>query len=290
MSCFGRAIGYVSNSKRLQAPQMARRRVFRAFRRFGLFPYPCGRAARSGAILRGFNELRDLSRARYNTSMKIIDKPLAEIRPYENNPRRNDGAVDAVAASIKEFGWKVPIVVDRDGVIVAGHTRYKAAKKLGMISAPCIVADDLTPDQVRAFRVADNKTAELAEWDMDALAEELKAIALSPLDIDMEAFGFNDDDLGYGTKLTAEEAHEGKLAEKFGVAPFSVLDARQGSWQERKVAWLALGMRSVLGRGGGKLETQGSIARQRSYSTKKRTAKVLRSTGLCSGKGGTNEQ
>ena len=147
--------------------------------------------------------------------MKIIDKPLTEIRPYENNPRLNDGAVDAVAASIKAFGWKVPIVVDRDGVIVAGHTRYKAAKKLGMTSAPCIVADDLTPEQVRAFRVADNKTAELAEWDLDALAEELKAIDLAPLDINMEDFGFNDTDLAgsdeHSDEIEAEEKYSTKI-------------------------------------------------------------------------------
>lgn len=118
--------------------------------------------------------------------MQIVEKPLSEIRPYENNPRKNDAAVEYVANSIREFGWKVPIVIDKDGVIIAGHTRYKAAKKLGMKSAPCIMADDLTEDQVKAYRLADNKVGELAEWDLDALEEELSGIEL-----DMEEFGFD---------------------------------------------------------------------------------------------------
>ena len=113
-------------------------------------------------------------------------EPIKSIRPYEKNPRRNDEAVDAVAASIKEFGWQQPIVVDRDGVIIAGHTRYKAAKKLKCDTVPVVVADDLTEDQVKAYRLADNKTGELAEWDNALLGEELAELA----DFDMEQFGF----------------------------------------------------------------------------------------------------
>lgn len=113
-------------------------------------------------------------------------EPIKSIRPYEKNPRRNDEAVDAVAASIKEFGWQQPIVVDKDGVIIAGHTRYKAAKKLKCDTVPVVVADDLTEDQVKAYRLADNKTGELAEWDMPMLNEELDDLA----DFDMEQFGF----------------------------------------------------------------------------------------------------
>lgn len=118
--------------------------------------------------------------------MNIIEKGVSELIPYENNPRNNDGAVDAVAASIKEFGFKVPIVIDKDGVIVAGHTRLKAAKKLGMEKVPCIIADDLSEEQVKAFRLADNKSGELAEWNEELLAEELEALQ----DVDMEQFGF----------------------------------------------------------------------------------------------------
>lgn len=120
--------------------------------------------------------------------MNIVEKNIEELKAYEKNPRHNEKAVDAVAASIKEFGWKVPVVIDKDGVIAAGHTRVAAAKKLGIKTVPCIVADDLTEEQIRAFRLADNKTAELAEWDEDLLALELEALR----DFQMEQFGFDD--------------------------------------------------------------------------------------------------
>ena len=119
--------------------------------------------------------------------MNVVMKKIADIHAYENNPRKNDNAVDAVAASIKNFGFKQPIVIDKNNVIVAGHTRVKAALKLGLSEVPCVIADDLTDEQVKAFRLADNKTAELAEWDLDKLSEELKFI-----DMDMEEFGFED--------------------------------------------------------------------------------------------------
>ena len=121
--------------------------------------------------------------------MQIIEKSITEIKPYEKNPRKNDEAVEYVANSIKEFGFKVPIVIDKNGVIVAGHTRYKAAQELGIEKLPCIIADDLTEEQVKAFRIADNKVGELAEWDFDLLGEELDGI----FDIDMLEFGFDSD-------------------------------------------------------------------------------------------------
>lgn len=124
-------------------------------------------------------------------SLKIQEFSVEELKEYEHNPRHNDGAVEAVAASIKNFGFKVPIVIDKDGVIVAGHTRLKAAKKLGMQKVPCIVADDLTPEQIKAFRLADNKTAELAEWDFEALEKELEELSDMSLDFDMSDFGFD---------------------------------------------------------------------------------------------------
>ena len=117
--------------------------------------------------------------------MEIIEMSVEQLKPYENNPRKNDDAVDKVAASIREFGFKVPIIVDKDNVIVAGHTRLKAAEKIGLKTVPVIRADDLTEEQVRAFRLADNKTAELAGWDFSALEEELDNI-----EIDMKQFGF----------------------------------------------------------------------------------------------------
>lgn len=118
--------------------------------------------------------------------MEIKMLKLAELVPYEKNPRKNDEAVKYVQASIKEFGFKVPIVIDKDNVIVAGHTRYKAAKKLKMDEVPCIIADDLSEEQIKAFRLADNKVSEQAVWDFDLLSGELDGI----LDIDMTAFGF----------------------------------------------------------------------------------------------------
>lgn len=119
--------------------------------------------------------------------MNIIDKKIDDLTPYENNPRKNDSAVSKVAASIREFGFKVPIVIDRNNVIVCGHTRYKAAADLGLQSVPCIIADDLTDDQIKAFRLADNKVSEFAEWDFDKLIEELTDIS----DLDMSEFGFD---------------------------------------------------------------------------------------------------
>ena len=141
--------------------------------------------------------------------VNVIYRNTADLLPYANNPRVNDGAVDAVAASIKEFGFKVPIVVDSDGVIVAGHTRLKAAKKLGLDTVPVIVADDLSPEQVKAFRLADNKTAELADWDLGKLDIELGEIE----DIDMNDFGFeeieaNADDFGTDFELPDGDKNE----------------------------------------------------------------------------------
>lgn len=140
------------------------------------------------------------------TTVKDFD--INSIKEYENNPRINDGAVDAVAQSIKDFGFKVPIIIDRDGVIIAGHTRKKAAHKLGMQRVPCIVADDLTPEQVAAFRLADNKTAELAEWDMEKLQQELGNLP----EWDLSAYGFEGEVLDIATAnddaFDVEEAAE----------------------------------------------------------------------------------
>lgn len=121
--------------------------------------------------------------------MKIEYLATTDLIPYENNPRLNDGAVDAVAASIKEFGFQVPIVIDKRNVIVAGHTRLKAAEKLGLSEVPCIRADELTDEQVKAFRLADNKVSEFALWDNEKLNVELSELA--EFDIDMSQFGFD---------------------------------------------------------------------------------------------------
>lgn len=118
--------------------------------------------------------------------MEIESIKIGDIKPYENNPRRNDGAVEAVKASIREFGFKVPLVIDKNNVIVCGHTRFKACKELKWSEIPCIRADDLTDDQIKAFRIADNKVSEIAEWDMERLQVEIDDISLDMSDFGVE--------------------------------------------------------------------------------------------------------
>ena len=142
------------------------------------------RQAPSGAFLFGGN-------------MQIVEKELSWLKPYANNPRDNESAVEPVANSIKEFGFKVPIVATSDGEIINGHTRFKASKLLGLEKVPVIIADDLTDEQVRAFRLADNKVSEFSEWNEDKLRDELKQ-----LEMDMAEFGFEFTEL---TELLEEE-------------------------------------------------------------------------------------
>lgn len=137
--------------------------------------------------------------------MEIVEKKVSELKAYENNPRKNDNAVEAVANSIKEFGFKVPIVIDGNNIIVCGHTRLKAAMKLGMETVPCIIANDLTDEQIKAFRLADNKTAELATWDFSKLFDEIQGINL-----DMTDFGFPNTDQMLEGILEEEEFEEEK--------------------------------------------------------------------------------
>lgn len=118
--------------------------------------------------------------------MNIVELSINEIKPYEKNPRRNDKSVDKVANSIREFGFKVPIVIDKDNVIVCGHTRYKASKLLQLEKVPCVIADDLTEEQVKALRLADNQVGVDSLWDYDLLHGELSEL----LDFDMTDFGF----------------------------------------------------------------------------------------------------
>ena len=142
--------------------------------------------------------------------MEIKMVKVDDLKPYENNPRFNDDAVQYVAKSIKEFGFKVPIVLDKNNVIVAGHTRYKASMELGLKEVPCIVADDLSEEQIKAFRLADNKVSEQASWNYDLLDLELDDI----IDIKMDDFGF---DLGvldndeYGTEFELAEGEKSNL-------------------------------------------------------------------------------
>ena len=136
--------------------------------------------------------------------MRIQQRIITDIKPYEHNPRINDAAVDVLATSIKEFGFRQPIVVDEDGVIIVGHTRFKAAQKLGLEKVPVHVAKGLTPAQVKAYRLADNKTGELAEWDYDLLPIELAD--LQGMDFDLDLIGFSSDDLA---RLLDPDVQEG---------------------------------------------------------------------------------
>jgi len=119
--------------------------------------------------------------------MKIIQMNIKDIKPYSNNPRKNDKAIDKVAESIKQFGFRQPLVIDKDNIIIVGHTRYSAAKKLKVKSLPVVIADDMTEQQIKAYRIADNKTNEFAEWDLELLASELE-------DIDMFT-GFDENEI-----------------------------------------------------------------------------------------------
>lgn len=175
--------------------------------------------------------------------MEIKMVSVADIIPYENNPRKNADAVKYVKNSIEQFGFKIPMVLDANNVIVCGHTRFLAAKKLGMKEVPCTYADDLTEEKIKAFRLADNKTAEFAEWDIERLSIELQ-----DLEINMADFGFEIDDIDTGESSIGNTSNP-SLMERFIAPPLSVLDTRQGYWQERKRAWKDLGIKSEVGRG-----------------------------------------
>jgi len=125
--------------------------------------------------------------------MKVELRPLASIQPYDKNPRVNDAAVEAVARSIREFGFRQPIVVDAEGIIICGHTRYKAALQLGLDKVPVHVARDLTPEQIKAYRIADNKTGELSDWNYDLLPIELGE--LQGMNYNLGLLGFDQDEL-----------------------------------------------------------------------------------------------
>ena len=144
--------------------------------------------------------------------MKIVEKSVTEIKPYEKNPRKNDEAVQYVKNSIEKFGFRVPIVIDKGGIIVAGHTRLKAAIELGMKKVPCIVADDLTEEQVRAFRIADNKTGERADWDNELLGAELESLMEQ---FDMTDFGFGEFEITMLTNDFTPEPYDDEMIKQY---------------------------------------------------------------------------
>lgn len=158
--------------------------------------------------------------------MEVFEIKIDNIKPYENNPRTIERAIDKVAESIKEFGFKVPIIVDKDNVIVAGHTRLEAAKKIGLETVPCIKADDLTPEQIKAFRLADNKVAEFAIWDMEKLEFELAQIET----INMGYFGFEE------SENATDEEPEFETEQTFNYEPeFGVIVICQDEEEQKEV-------------------------------------------------------
>lgn len=183
--------------------------------------------------------------------------PIDDLLPYARNSRtHSDEQVQQLAASIEQFGWTIPVLVAEDGTIIAGHGRVLAARVLGIDEIPVMIARGWTDAQRRAYTIADNKLAENAGWDLDALKLELAD--LGELNFDLATVGFSDAELaalldGLGDDgdgaAEAADAPKAKLAERFGIPPFSILNAREGWWQDRKRAWLALGIESELGRG-----------------------------------------
>lgn len=147
--------------------------------------------------------------------MKIVEVQTKKLVPYENNPRNNVDAVDAVAASIEKFGFRVPLVIDTNYTVVAGHTRLLAAQKLGMKKVPCTIVDDLTEAQLRAYRLADNKVAEMATWDIPMLNAELSELGkLADFNIDMSEFGFDVPDDDYVENFFGNDEEEPTAATK----------------------------------------------------------------------------
>lgn len=184
--------------------------------------------------------------------MRVENWPLDKIKPYERNARIiPQKAIDKVAASIKAFGFRVPLSVASDGTILAGHTRLLAAKQLGIKTIPVEIAKELDKKQQRAYRLADNRTHDETKWDDEFLKREMQD--LDELGIDLSLTGFDEEEIGELFENDKENtfANNGSLAERFGVPPFSVLNAREGWWQARKDAWLSLGIQSELGRNQG---------------------------------------
>lgn len=184
---------------------------------------------------------------------KVERRRIDQLTPYPRNPKTHPPEqIDDLVAMIKEFGFHQPIVVDEDDMILIGHGRVMAAMKLGYAELPAVVVRGLTEAQKRACVIADNRSHEKGGWDNDLLILELGE--LKQLNYNLDLTGFSADDLVtfVATRDAGEQQRQqviGNLAEKFGVAPFTTLNAREGWWQDRKRAWLAIGIQSELGRG-----------------------------------------
>jgi len=202
---------------------------------------------------------------------KTERRPVSSLTPYARNSRtHSDEQVAQISASIKEWGFTTPVLIDPDGGIIAGHGRLMAAQRLGLEDVPCIIAEGWTEAQKKAYVIADNKLALNAGWDNEMLAVEFGE--LKELDFDLSLTGFGDEELQafemFDEDLPGEGENEGStasLADKFGIPPFSVLNAREGWWQNRKRAWLALGIKSELGRGENLIPNGGGLTTKARY-------------------------
>lgn len=182
--------------------------------------------------------------------MKIVQ--VSEIIPYSRNARdHSDAQISQISQSIRTFGFTNPLLVDALGNLIAGHGRLAAARQLGMAELPAIVLDGLTAAEQQALRIADNKLALNASWDDALLRTELMDLREGGFDLALTGFGEDELDALFDEPLDDifEGNGAGSLAAQFGIPPFSVLNARDGWWQDRKRAWLALGIQSELGRG-----------------------------------------
>jgi hypothetical protein len=202
--------------------------------------------------------------------MEIKVMKLTDVVPYENNPRKNDQAVDAVMESIKQCGYVAPIIVDENHIILAGHTRYKALKKLGKKEAEVIIRSGLSDEQKRKYRILDNKTSEFAEWDFEKLESEIADLDFSDFSFDLidNSDAADGADSADGADAADPVDRAGNLAKKFLIPPFSVLYGSKGEWLKRKKTWLEMGIKSEIGRGGelvfqlpGWMERQSSLTR-----------------------------
>lgn len=169
--------------------------------------------------------------------MEIITKKINDLKPYLNNPRNNARAIEPVKESILKFGFKVPIVIDKNNIIVCGHTRFYASKEIGLETVPCIIADDLTDEQINAFRLVDNRTSEFADWNYEKLAEELSALN----EFDLDAFIFDEIIAGLKFDDNAFEKLQQKDADVFEKFSISIVNATR---EEKETIQELLGMTS----------------------------------------------
>jgi len=182
--------------------------------------------------------------------MDVVNKRLSDLKPYENNPRHNRKSVDMVAKSIEQFGFLVPLVITSSGEIVCGHTRHKAAKKLKMESVPCVIADTLTDEQIKAFRIADNRAGEYSTWDIEALAGELATIGES---VDMSEYSLGDYIDGFITHESKSGSYE-SLIESRSKANRGNIIVKLGDYTEYVEPGLFATWMKAIEEGGGLLE------------------------------------